>query len=742
MSSHRHQPGRIVLVVIATLLGVVSLLSGPVTAGVPAAVDGDPATTERIGPLDPIDFAIAVSAARFEDGIAQSVTLSRDDTFADSLAGSPLTGEGPLLYTRTDSLPPTTSDEIARVLPDGGRVYILGGVLAVGQSVEDELVADGYEVVRLAGPSRVETAVVVATEVRARFGDTGQVAIARGFSPPENPTAAWADSVTAGTWAAAGQHPIVISPTEALPSSVATWLGQDTPEQSVLLGGELALSRAVFDAVPNPRRVDGTDRADTASAIATSLLGFDPTGQRTVVLFNPYEDLGWTRGLSAAALAAELGAPLLALNLPGIPPATAPLITAGGDVPEVETLIAAPISEVDAQLVAEVEALDAGPPAPPRGEPGVGQLVSVNDDGSPNPDDAFQPDLAGTGSVVAFTRLGQEAELGAFVRDLAAETTLELPGTPDSGDQALLSAQSLSTDGTRVVSASVGPERNEIQVFDLTTAAPFHVTDVEAAFGDDDAPSVVVISGDGEWVAFAIGGAVFRQRADGADRERILGGPEQSFGEASSLWLSQDGSSAAVLTTREAETGSQLPQAFLIDVEAGTSAQLVSRGVDGQPAEQPVNELTMSADGSTVAFTSTATNLTDDDLSADGTAHLYIHDVASGETRLVDRLADGTPAPAGVISGSTGQFGVSLTDDGSVVVASTTDGQLVGAGEPGTDPTIISVDLTTDTVRTEIAPEPGGGLTFPSISGDGSRIAFVQDSTTSTATQVYLVVRG
>lgn len=191
--------------------------SGPLPNG---GFDGDPATTERSSADAPADTATHVSLARFADAPspqasqararrhsddrrqAAHVVLSRDDTFADSLAVSPPSADGPLLFTANAALTPVTRAEIDRVLVPGGRVYVLGGAAAVSQAVEDELTASGNEVVRLQGAERVATSVAIADQARQLFPDQTAVAVARGFSAPENPTAAWAGWVAAGGWAA------------------------------------------------------------------------------------------------------------------------------------------------------------------------------------------------------------------------------------------------------------------------------------------------------------------------------------------------------------------------------------------------------------------------------------------------------------------------------------------------------------------------------------------------------------
>lgn len=152
--------------------------------------DGDPATTARIDTFDLTDAAVEISQARFARGEAQLAVLSRDDEFADSLAGSALTGEGPLLFTDSRELTGLTRVELDRALPQGARVFLLGGEQAISAGVAATLAEDGYEVERLAGPTRVETAIAVADALAQQQGRFEQVLLARADAPADNSTAA------------------------------------------------------------------------------------------------------------------------------------------------------------------------------------------------------------------------------------------------------------------------------------------------------------------------------------------------------------------------------------------------------------------------------------------------------------------------------------------------------------------------------------------------------------------------
>lgn len=329
---------------------------------VPAApgFSGNPATTGRVDQADPAAAATALSRARFSGSgrgrTARHAVLSREDAFPDSLAGASLTTDGPLLLTSSAALSPPAASELRRVLAPGATVYLLGGERALSPQVAEAVRRLGFQPVRLAGASRIETALRVADEVRRLHPAERRVAIARAFSPEGDPTAGWADAVTGGAVGAATGLPIVVVPSEGVPPAVARWLADARPSQTILFGGTVALSDAVQGAVPNPRRIAGADRAGTAAAIATQL--WPASGTPRYVLFNGTRGDGWSFGLAAAGLSADAKAPLLVLG-DDVPGATAALLRRCG-APAVETLVVGSSSIVGEQVRQQVDSLDGG----------------------------------------------------------------------------------------------------------------------------------------------------------------------------------------------------------------------------------------------------------------------------------------------------------------------------------------------------------------------------------------------
>ncbi len=358
-----HGPGTFrrwtALLLVPCLLALVPLASAS------AATDpwsSDPAVTPRLGSDDVIATSVAVSQVRFEAGRASHVVLSRSDVFADALAGSALTSDGPLLLTASASLDGRVRAEIARVLPSGGEVVLLGGPGALAPAVADRLTADGYEVHRLSGPDRRATAAAIAAEVRRREPDAGgTVLVARAFGTATNPTAAWADSVSAGAWSAATGHPLVLSDSGALSPEAAGILADAT--RVVLLGGTSALSARVEQDVRalgvTVERVAGATRDATAAAIRRDLWRHTAPADGRVVLVPGWHEDGWAHGLVAGGLASDHGAALLLVATDDVPDATAAAVTSCG-VPNVDTLVVAGTSAVSDQVRTRVEQLDGG----------------------------------------------------------------------------------------------------------------------------------------------------------------------------------------------------------------------------------------------------------------------------------------------------------------------------------------------------------------------------------------------
>ncbi len=235
----------------------------------------------------------------------------------------------------------------------------------------------------------------------------------------------------------------------------------------------------------------------------------------------------------------------------------------------------------------------------------------------------------------------------------------------------------------------------------------------------------------------------------------------------------------AVVEPERVVLGFRSPQVWLHDADSGETT-LVSRSLGGRPAFGTSRFPTIDGAGRRVAFVSAAHDLVPDSPTRGGASHAYVRDLDSGVTTLVDRTALGVPLPGGVsdavISGdgrhlayvaaspgppeapADSRMHVYLVDldsgvtrlvdrapgngpagdgdasqpdlsrDGSRVAFTSYAGNL---GAPGAeDPQVYVRDLAGGTTTWASAPQDGDPrhayATEPSLSGDGERVAFSQ----------------
>lgn len=293
---------------------------------------GEPGVA-RIGDGDSGDVrATAVDTCqvvRPDPDSAARVLLSRDDAFADALAGSALAdAESCVLFTDGGPdavLDPQVRAEIDRVLGPGGRIELLGGTQALSGAVEEELTAAGYDVNRFAGPTRYETAVQIAQAAQALQADGSSFEAVLAYGED------WPDAVTAGAYAAATGTPVVLTPTDQLhPATEAFLDGGPSIDRTWVVGGDAVIGDAAADATPNPQRVAGPNRMATARSVAEQMWPQVPASGEDFVFVNLEHPQGWTLALGAAPLAAALSGPQLGVRADSVPTETEAHLQAQG----------------------------------------------------------------------------------------------------------------------------------------------------------------------------------------------------------------------------------------------------------------------------------------------------------------------------------------------------------------------------------------------------------------------------
>ncbi|MCA1845405.1 MAG: hypothetical protein LC792_19875 [Actinobacteria bacterium] len=211
-------------------------------------------------------------------------------------------------------------------------------------------------------------------------------------------------------------------------------------------------------------------------------------------------------------------------------------------------------------------------------------------------------------------------------------------------------------------------------------------------------------------------------------------------GASFSPTLSRDATTVAFASFAATLVPDGRPQVLGIFVRDGTAGRttLVSRRSDGTPADGDSSNPSISGDGRDVAFESSATNLVAGDTNDE--PDVFVHDRQTGRTRRISVASDGS-------QGDGGSFRPSISGDGRFVAFESDATGLAAGDHNGAKDVYVHDRQTGRTQRISVASdgtEGDGDSSSPSISSDGRFVAFVSSATnlvagdTNDATDVFV----
>lgn len=211
------------------------------TAAVAASVEAElqtyaPTVTRLAGPTR-YETATSISERAFTGDVSTIFVVTGAD-FPEAVVAGPAAAafNGPVLLTRTSSLPTAVRQEIERLTPD--VIVLVASAAAVDANVEAEL-ATYAPVTRIAGSDRYVTSALVSAYA---FGtDLDAVYVATGNDYP--------DALTGGIGAATEGAPILLVQPNTVPTSVGAELGRLAPFDIRILGGTGVVSDTVQQAL-------------------------------------------------------------------------------------------------------------------------------------------------------------------------------------------------------------------------------------------------------------------------------------------------------------------------------------------------------------------------------------------------------------------------------------------------------------------------------------------------------------
>lgn len=216
---------------------------------------------DRVSGSERYESSAAVSKQAFPGGANTAVLVYGEEPTSDASVAARLAAHhgGPLLLTRSDSLPDAVAQELARLNPN--KVVLVGGEAVIGQQVEGAVESTGVDVQRVAGANRFATAAAVAREV----GDGADEAILISAADSHLIDGAYAVGLAAQLDA-----PIFLAQGDHLPDATRDALSQMGIESTLVIGGEGAIASSVKEQLPSPRRLAGATRFETAAAVSAA----------------------------------------------------------------------------------------------------------------------------------------------------------------------------------------------------------------------------------------------------------------------------------------------------------------------------------------------------------------------------------------------------------------------------------------------------------------------------------------
>lgn len=248
-----------------------------------------------------------------DPGAIDKVFIVTGANFPDALSVGPVAAmtRAPILLTQQTALPSSTREEILRLQPK--EIVVVGGTSVISPSVLAELDALASSTRRISGMTRYETSSVLSREFfEPQF--VSKIYIATGANFP--------DSLAVGPVAAAAGAPVLLVEPDKLPGVTRTEIERLSPGEIIVVGGEAAVSRRVFDALGplarSVRRISGSDRYATAAKVSKDVFVPGASEFAFIVTGESFAD-----ALAVAPVAAAQGGPVLLVARSFVPKPTA-----------------------------------------------------------------------------------------------------------------------------------------------------------------------------------------------------------------------------------------------------------------------------------------------------------------------------------------------------------------------------------------------------------------------------------
>lgn len=261
-------------------------------------------------------FLTAVEISKANYTTVDTVLIVDGHNYPDALAATVFghVKKAPILLGTTNAIPKETLDEVSRL--GAKNVIIIGGTSAISEKAAEAF--GDYEVTRIAGADRYETADKIAEQIVQIIGKKDAVVFAQGSNFP--------DALSVSALAIKEKAPLLLTRPAALTEGTAKVLASIAPDKIYVAGGTAAVAQSVekdFKKVGTVQRIGGNDRYETAALIAAVAY---PEATKAVVA----SDVEYIDAMVAGPLTAIYQAPILPVMKNAVPSSIADYIKGEG----------------------------------------------------------------------------------------------------------------------------------------------------------------------------------------------------------------------------------------------------------------------------------------------------------------------------------------------------------------------------------------------------------------------------
>lgn len=230
---------------------------------------------------------------------SKTVILASGEKYTDVLTATVLGNEkdAPILLAQKNSIDKKTLAEIKRLNVED--IIISGGIDSVSNKVEEQL--KGYNVTRIAGQDRYETAVRIGDEVRKITGNKTESMLVDGTNFP--------DVITISTLATQKRAPILLTEPKILNETTDKTMSEWEINNVTIGGSYNSVSRDIESnlSVNKISRLGGIDRYETAKLLATEVRGL--TGNKSDMIL--VDGTNFPDGITINSLASNFKTPIM-----------------------------------------------------------------------------------------------------------------------------------------------------------------------------------------------------------------------------------------------------------------------------------------------------------------------------------------------------------------------------------------------------------------------------------------------